>query len=187
MALIPCKECGEMISDEAINCPHCGCPTGKKKFKLTKLQIIIASVAAFVLLLLITNPSAESHKAKIEEVFNEGMSKTALGNNFLTNLIGKAFINAGMEVKSYGLFSVGLASVEEHKTILSFGILGFVIPTVSPNDIADELNKQTDGLRGKRSQIFNGGMQNLDEDDDETEEEGIPELEDLTEKIEPID
>ncbi len=25
MALIKCKECGQMISDRAVNCPHCGC------------------------------------------------------------------------------------------------------------------------------------------------------------------
>lgn len=26
MALIPCRECGEMISDQAVACPKCGCP-----------------------------------------------------------------------------------------------------------------------------------------------------------------
>lgn len=29
MALIKCTECGHMISDKAIKCPHCGCPAGK--------------------------------------------------------------------------------------------------------------------------------------------------------------
>lgn len=24
--MIPCNECGRMISDQAVNCPHCGCP-----------------------------------------------------------------------------------------------------------------------------------------------------------------
>ena len=27
MALINCEECGNMISDKASVCPHCGCPT----------------------------------------------------------------------------------------------------------------------------------------------------------------
>lgn len=26
MALVKCEECGQMISDKAISCPHCGCP-----------------------------------------------------------------------------------------------------------------------------------------------------------------
>lgn len=31
MALIKCKECGQMISDKASACPHCGCPVSKVK------------------------------------------------------------------------------------------------------------------------------------------------------------
>lgn len=34
MALINCRECGKQISDEAINCVHCGCPIIKKKAKI---------------------------------------------------------------------------------------------------------------------------------------------------------
>ncbi|EAR7150476.1 zinc ribbon domain-containing protein [Salmonella enterica] len=30
MALVKCKECGKPISTEAKQCPHCGCPTGKR-------------------------------------------------------------------------------------------------------------------------------------------------------------
>ena len=26
MALIKCEECGQMVSDKASDCPHCGCP-----------------------------------------------------------------------------------------------------------------------------------------------------------------
>ena len=26
MALIKCEECGQMVSDKASACPHCGCP-----------------------------------------------------------------------------------------------------------------------------------------------------------------
>lgn len=29
MALIACKECGEMVSDQALSCPKCGCPIKK--------------------------------------------------------------------------------------------------------------------------------------------------------------
>lgn len=29
MALIKCKECGQMVSDKAAACPHCGCPVEK--------------------------------------------------------------------------------------------------------------------------------------------------------------
>lgn len=31
MALINCRECGKQISDEAINCVHCGCPVKKEE------------------------------------------------------------------------------------------------------------------------------------------------------------
>lgn len=30
MSLVKCKECGKPISTEAKQCPHCGCPTGKR-------------------------------------------------------------------------------------------------------------------------------------------------------------
>ncbi len=33
MALIKCKECGKEISDQAISCPHCGCPLKTEKIK----------------------------------------------------------------------------------------------------------------------------------------------------------
>ena len=26
MALIKCKDCGQMVSDRAVRCPKCGCP-----------------------------------------------------------------------------------------------------------------------------------------------------------------
>ena len=29
MALIKCKECQKEISDKAVSCPYCGCPTGR--------------------------------------------------------------------------------------------------------------------------------------------------------------
>lgn len=30
MALIKCSECGQMVSDKAVRCPKCGCPTKEK-------------------------------------------------------------------------------------------------------------------------------------------------------------
>ena len=30
MALIKCDECGQMVSDKAMSCPHCGCPIEKE-------------------------------------------------------------------------------------------------------------------------------------------------------------
>jgi len=29
MALIKCSECQKEISDKAVSCPYCGCPTGR--------------------------------------------------------------------------------------------------------------------------------------------------------------
>lgn len=34
MALIRCPECGKEISDKAVSCPHCGCPTSEMNSEL---------------------------------------------------------------------------------------------------------------------------------------------------------
>lgn len=34
MALIKCSECGHDISDKAVSCPKCGCPTNKEVMQL---------------------------------------------------------------------------------------------------------------------------------------------------------
>lgn len=31
MGLSPCKDCGELISSDALKCPHCGARTAKAK------------------------------------------------------------------------------------------------------------------------------------------------------------
>lgn len=65
MALIPCRECGETISDQAITCPKCGCPvvalkaedadakTEKKNKNTTKTVIVVVLISVLVVALLI--------------------------------------------------------------------------------------------------------------------------------------
>ena len=40
MALVKCPECGKEISDSALACPHCGCPSDiiKEKIELKKIE-----------------------------------------------------------------------------------------------------------------------------------------------------
>ncbi len=40
MALFPCPECGEKISDQATACPHCGCPVQPRTGAYSLLQQI---------------------------------------------------------------------------------------------------------------------------------------------------
>ena len=38
MALIKCSECQKEISDKAVSCPYCGCPTGQPIKTLVQLD-----------------------------------------------------------------------------------------------------------------------------------------------------
>ena len=38
MAMIVCKECGQQISDQAVACPHCGCPVQPKEMSEPKSE-----------------------------------------------------------------------------------------------------------------------------------------------------
>lgn len=52
MALIKCLECGKEISEQALSCPHCGCPiksTLKVKKKDNYKVYAVISIIAFVL------------------------------------------------------------------------------------------------------------------------------------------
>jgi hypothetical protein len=52
MALVPCRECGKEVSDQAETCPNCGIKTPSKKTRQRKLIItaiiILAAVGASV-------------------------------------------------------------------------------------------------------------------------------------------
>lgn len=43
MALIQCRECGKEISDQAVSCPGCGCPTGTHSASATTQVVTVAS------------------------------------------------------------------------------------------------------------------------------------------------
>ena len=40
MALIKCDNCGQMISDKAVKCPKCGCPTTKKEKGFVRQNVV---------------------------------------------------------------------------------------------------------------------------------------------------
>lgn len=55
MALIKCPECGQEISDKAVTCPKCGCPTSeqksvivKKDYKATAKGFTVATIIAII-------------------------------------------------------------------------------------------------------------------------------------------
>ena len=54
MALIKCAECGEMVSDDAEACPHCGFRVGEKRARLWQV-LIIQAIAIVVAILLWIN------------------------------------------------------------------------------------------------------------------------------------
>ena len=51
MALIKCKECGKEISDQATNCPNCGCPINDDT--ITKEVKASKKVAIFIIVILV--------------------------------------------------------------------------------------------------------------------------------------
>ena len=53
MALIPCRECGKEISDQAVACPHCGAPlsvqpVAQKHEQITNLAAVLTLVGILV-------------------------------------------------------------------------------------------------------------------------------------------
>jgi hypothetical protein len=52
MALVPCRECGKEVSDQAEKCPNCGISTPSKKRRQIKLAITL------IVILLIVGASA---------------------------------------------------------------------------------------------------------------------------------
>ena len=48
MALVPCRECGKEVSEEAKVCPNCGVKTPSKKRHQRGLYIMIAVLLTFV-------------------------------------------------------------------------------------------------------------------------------------------
>ncbi|MFA6494870.1 MAG: zinc-ribbon domain-containing protein [Candidatus Paceibacterota bacterium] len=38
MALLPCSQCGQAVSDEALTCPHCGAPTVLGQSQLNRVR-----------------------------------------------------------------------------------------------------------------------------------------------------
>lgn len=60
MAMIECRECKKLISDQAESCPHCGCPAKgtsnvfmnekSKEFKLGSAMILSGAVIVFIAL-----------------------------------------------------------------------------------------------------------------------------------------
>jgi|GEM_PF-2245322 len=47
MALVPCRECGKEVSDQADACPYCGIKTPSKKKR--KIKLIITALVVLVL------------------------------------------------------------------------------------------------------------------------------------------
>jgi hypothetical protein len=57
MALVPCRECGKEVSDQAEKCPNCGISTPSKKRRQIKLGITL-----FIILLIIGASAFAYHK-----------------------------------------------------------------------------------------------------------------------------
>lgn len=70
MALIKCTECGHMISDRAMKCPKCGCPSSNRKQFSTS-----------------PTPTQNSEKNFEKTIFNASLpQKSTTGGRILMNL-----------------------------------------------------------------------------------------------------
>lgn len=70
MALIKCTECGEMISDKATACPHCGAPI-EKMIKCEDCGAEYSADAEMCPNCGCPNPSKEAQKQSSEQSNNE--------------------------------------------------------------------------------------------------------------------
>lgn len=75
MALIPCHECGNSISDKAASCPKCGVKPKKKSIKPRPLHVFVL-LALFVIVVLAMQDN-NRQRAGTDSPDNSGEQRTA--------------------------------------------------------------------------------------------------------------
>ena len=63
MALVPCRECGKEVSDQAEKCPYCGIKTPSAKHRKIKLAITL------IVVLLVVGASAWAYH-RVSQIFS---------------------------------------------------------------------------------------------------------------------
>ena len=110
-----------------------------KKFLFTIIVLLILGGVADY-----TNPTKKDHLAKMNESLTEAVSQklgekgkfaSVLGGMF-TNTFGTSVLNAMVEYKDYGVFSVCTMKQDDDERIVSIGAFGKTI-TFDSDDLLD--------------------------------------------------
>ena len=169
MALINCRECGREISDEALMCPHCGCPkegyrivnedTHKVKIsyghRTSRLITALIIVVLSLMLLMYSNcPDRRAHEEATTELGTEIVKRLAMDNGGLLGAgIAEIFgervvdlmVSQMLQVNNYALFSIGSLHLPNGESqVVTLGLFGKVIPLATADQIYERLNEKKD-------------------------------------------
>ena len=94
MALIKCKECGNVVRKKAKKCPKCGAPVGPKQYSLFSL-ILIVGLGWFIYSTVTNEPGITTNEPKPKDIALKNVSldfewtKAAFGNVMEANFTVK--------------------------------------------------------------------------------------------------
>ncbi|MDD6722863.1 MAG: hypothetical protein ACI30P_06070 [Muribaculaceae bacterium] len=122
---------------------------------MIKLIIKIAILVAVIVVFMVSNPSTEDHKKAISDIIENATESTeedglAHVKEIVRNKIVSMITTDMLQVKDYGVCSVGRIETKGESRIVSFGILGHVftpgsdrlIQSTKTGDIKEELKSK---------------------------------------------
>lgn len=105
--------------------------------QVTRKQWIIGGIIGFLVLLIITNPSVETHRAKVKELVTSNVAEELKGNPFasVANILLDAVVNSIITRDDYVVFSLTKATYEGKEKVIGIGALGFVQLDVNKDNL----------------------------------------------------
>ena len=121
---------------------------------MKKLWIFLFILAVLGIAMMVTCPKEEEHKDAICLSLNQAIDEKIgtggvltlegiinLGGKIAWERVAKVFIDANVDVKNYGVLSIGRFTFDDHNDLISVGVFNHVF-TFSKDDVLRELQKQ---------------------------------------------
>ena len=120
---------------------------------MKKLLIFVALLAVLGIAMMMTCPKEYEHKDAIclslnqaidEKIGSGGLSIQGIinyGSKIALKKVVKVFIDANVDVKNYGVLSIGRFTFDDHNDLISVGVFNHVF-TFSKDDVLKEVEKQ---------------------------------------------
>ena len=120
---------------------------------MKKLLIFAALLAVLGIAMMMTCPKEHEHKDAIclslnqaidEKIGDGGLSIQGIinyGSKIALKKVAKVFIDANVDVKNYGVLSIGRFTFGDHNDLISVGVFNHVF-TFSKDDVLKEVEKQ---------------------------------------------